>query len=454
VGLVVGGVFLTLAGAGFALAGVMAGLNALVAIASGMWTVLGAIQAGVAAVNTWLAATLTAEGLAALWASIQTLVLSGAMGILAAVTTAAGAVLTFFTTPLGLIVLAVTLVSAALAAGAVWFFAYIAHRATIASGLDVAQEDASTIEVHNRRESSGAVSSRELRVDQTERAVSLNRGNRVLTDESSYADGLAFVGEATLRLPAQRDVFERLTVYRASRADAAPEADDLAVPHEQRAVHVAMAKIKPDRTASFAGDETAIPHRSGIVRVELQADGAGIAVSDVERHVLNVIMKPIRRSKPATPHDARGLLRIGERAVLQANDRAPGILSLDEVLAPSVLARRVLLRPLKRLGDEIRSIRKIEELVLSHHVDERPLNRLCVVRDAVSFRVIGSPHDVDDRRTRRIGDVRFLIERGSEDGCVGRVRGTPRKAGHSENEPIETASHKPRDVKARHPTIP
>lgn len=124
VGLVVGGVFLTLAGIGFALAGVIAGLNALIAIASGAWAVLGAIQAGVAAVNTWLTATLTAEGLAALWASIQTLVLSGAMGILAAVTSAAGAVLAFFTTPLGLIVLAVALVSAALAAGAVWFFAY------------------------------------------------------------------------------------------------------------------------------------------------------------------------------------------------------------------------------------------------------------------------------------------------------------------------------------------
>ena len=125
-GIALGGVFLTLAGLGFALSGVMAGLNGLIAIATGTWAVLGAIKAGVAAVNTWLAATLTAEGLAALWASIQTTVLSGAMSLLTAVTSAATAVLMFFTTPLGLIVLAVTLVSLALAGGAIWFFKYSA----------------------------------------------------------------------------------------------------------------------------------------------------------------------------------------------------------------------------------------------------------------------------------------------------------------------------------------
>lgn len=123
-GMVLGGVFLTLAAFGFALSGVMAAVNGVVAIATGAWAVLGAVKTAVAAVNTWLAATLTAEGLAALWASIQTMLLSGAMGILAAVTSAAGAVLTFFTTPLGLIVLAVTLVSLALAAGAIWFLKY------------------------------------------------------------------------------------------------------------------------------------------------------------------------------------------------------------------------------------------------------------------------------------------------------------------------------------------
>jgi hypothetical protein len=96
----------------------------VIAIAAAAWAVLGAIKAGVAAINTWLAATLTAEGLAALWASIQTMVLSGAMGVLTAVTSAAAAVLTFFTTPLGLIVLAVTLVGLALAGGAIWFFKY------------------------------------------------------------------------------------------------------------------------------------------------------------------------------------------------------------------------------------------------------------------------------------------------------------------------------------------
>jgi hypothetical protein len=137
-GMVLGGVFLTLAGFGFALSGVMAGLNGLIAISAGAWTVLGAIKAGVAAINTWLAATLTAEGLAALWASIQTMVLSGAMGVLSAVTSAAAAVLTFFTTPLGLIVLAVTLVGLALAGGAIWFFKYSEAGQTTLSVLGAA----------------------------------------------------------------------------------------------------------------------------------------------------------------------------------------------------------------------------------------------------------------------------------------------------------------------------
>jgi hypothetical protein len=124
VGLAVGAVFLTLAGISMGLSLIMGGLNAVIGFASAAWVVLGAIKTAVAAVDTWLAATLTAEGIAALWAAIQTSLLSAAMVVLEVVTGAAAAVLAFFTTPLGLIVLALAAVTAALAAGAVWFFGY------------------------------------------------------------------------------------------------------------------------------------------------------------------------------------------------------------------------------------------------------------------------------------------------------------------------------------------
>jgi hypothetical protein len=124
VGLAVGAVFLTLAGISMGLSLIMGGLNAVIGFASAAWVILGAIKTAVAAVNTWLAATLTAEGIAALWAAIQTSLLSAAMVVLEVVTGAAAAVLAFFTTPLGLIVLALAAVTAALAAGAVWFFGY------------------------------------------------------------------------------------------------------------------------------------------------------------------------------------------------------------------------------------------------------------------------------------------------------------------------------------------
>jgi hypothetical protein len=83
-GMALGGAILALAAVGYTLAGVMAALNAIVVFSTTVWAAMGAIKAGVAAVNTWLAATLTAEGIAALWASAQTMVLSGAMGLLAA----------------------------------------------------------------------------------------------------------------------------------------------------------------------------------------------------------------------------------------------------------------------------------------------------------------------------------------------------------------------------------
>jgi hypothetical protein len=124
VGLALGGVFLTLAGLCAGLSLIMGGLNALIVFATWAWGVLGAVKAAVSAVNAWLTATLTAEGIAALWAAIQTSLLSAAMAVLEVVTGAAAATLAFFTTPLGLIVLALAAVTAALAAGAVWFFGY------------------------------------------------------------------------------------------------------------------------------------------------------------------------------------------------------------------------------------------------------------------------------------------------------------------------------------------
>jgi hypothetical protein len=123
-GVALGGVFLTLAGLCAGLSLIMGGLNAMITFATWAWGALATVKAVVSAVNTWLAATLTAEGLAALWAAIQTSILSAAMTVLTAVTSAAAAVLTFFTTPLGLIVLGIAAVSAALAAGAIWFFGY------------------------------------------------------------------------------------------------------------------------------------------------------------------------------------------------------------------------------------------------------------------------------------------------------------------------------------------
>ncbi|MFM7846900.1 MAG: hypothetical protein ACKPEY_22060, partial [Planctomycetota bacterium] len=137
-GMALGSVFLSLAALGFTLSNVMAVLNVMVTVATGAYALLGVVKTGVAAITAWLTTTLTAEGLAALWASIQTTVLSGAMSVLTAVTSAAAAVLTFFTTPLGLIALAVALVGLALAGGAIWFFKYSSAGETMVNVLSQA----------------------------------------------------------------------------------------------------------------------------------------------------------------------------------------------------------------------------------------------------------------------------------------------------------------------------
>jgi hypothetical protein len=121
---IVGGVLLGLAGASLVLSGVMMGLNMIVGFAMGLWSALGTIKTIVAAINTWLSATLTAEGLAALFAAIQTSILSGALAVLAGVASAAGAVLAFIASPLGLIAIGVVAVTAAIVVGVGAFLLY------------------------------------------------------------------------------------------------------------------------------------------------------------------------------------------------------------------------------------------------------------------------------------------------------------------------------------------
>ena len=130
-----------------------------------------------------------------------------------------------------------------------------------------------------------------------------NRRNRVVAGQSADADGLPFVSETDLRLSAQRDVLEGLPVDRPGGGDAALEADDLAVAHQQRPVHVAMRQVEADDAAALAGHEAAIAHRAGVVRVELQGDRAGVLRADIEGQVLDVVVKPIRRAEAAAPHD-------------------------------------------------------------------------------------------------------------------------------------------------------
>ena len=137
-------------------------------------------------------------------------------------------------------------------------------------------------------------------------------------------------------------MFECLPVDRSGCANTALKADHLAILHEQRTVHILVTEIKADESTPFGRHESAVPHRTRIVRVELQADRGGIVFADVERDVLDVIVKPVGGSKPATAHDARGLLRVGEGSVFQSNDRLRSALSLQEVVAPGLFARRVL----------------------------------------------------------------------------------------------------------------
>jgi hypothetical protein len=115
---------LGMAAAGVLLKMVFVGLVTLVNMATAAWSFLAMIQAAAGIVNAWLTANLTMEGLAALWASIQTWLLNIALTVLTGVATAAAAALTFLLSPLGLILLTIGGLSAALIGGTIYWLAY------------------------------------------------------------------------------------------------------------------------------------------------------------------------------------------------------------------------------------------------------------------------------------------------------------------------------------------
>ena len=82
-----------------------------------------------------------------------------------------------------------------------------------------------------------------------------------------------------------------------------------------------MRETKPCHAAAIFGQNQAIRARR-VVRIELQTNRTRVSLAGVERHVLNVIVKPVRRAEAAAPHHRLRLFRIVERAVLQPQDRA------------------------------------------------------------------------------------------------------------------------------------
>lgn len=213
----------------------------------------------------------------------------------------------------------------------------------VASRSDISQKDPSAIEVDDRRHSGCRSSASQLSINQAQRAVALNRGNRIVADETSDADSLTFVRKAELRLTSQCDMLEGLPVYRSGRADTALKANDFTVADQQRAIHVTMTEIESHEPAAVCRNQSAVAHRTGIVGIKLQTDRTRIVFPDIERHVLDLVVKPVGRSESAAPHHTRRLIRIGKRGVLKSDNGLPDILSLNELLAPRIRARRVFL---------------------------------------------------------------------------------------------------------------
>lgn len=122
------GAGMVLVGITYLLTGTLAAITGIVQFAAASWAALIAIKTAVAAANTWLATTLTAEGLAALWASLQSswlgtmftaqgwsaLFAAAQTKLLTVATAAFGAVVSFLTAPLTILI--ATLVGLAAAA--------------------------------------------------------------------------------------------------------------------------------------------------------------------------------------------------------------------------------------------------------------------------------------------------------------------------------------------------
>ena len=149
-----------------------------------------------------------------------------------------------------------------------------------------------------------------------------------------------------------------------------------------------MTKVEPNQTAVVSGDDPTIADCSEVVRIERQPNRTRIIVSDVEGHVLNVIVKPIRRSKATTPHAAARFFRGSEGRIFQANDRFGGTLSLKKIHSSGVFAFSIFLRPVQCTGNQIRSVRKVEYLVLPHDIRQSSLQNIGVVCRPVAFCVI------------------------------------------------------------------
>ena len=56
--------------------------------------------------------------------------------------------------------------------------------------------------------------------------------------------------------------------------------------------------------------------------------------------------------------------------------------------------------------------------MLAHHVEDRPLDRIGVICGSVALGQIRSLGDIDNRVSRRVGDVRAFIECGPDDGDI------------------------------------
>ncbi len=84
----------------------------------------------------------------------------------------------------------------------------------------------------------------QLRLEQAQGAVAAQGRHRVVAGQAANADRLSFIVEAELSLTCQHNMFEGLAVHRMRGDDASAEPAHRDVPHEQGAIHVAVAEIE------------------------------------------------------------------------------------------------------------------------------------------------------------------------------------------------------------------